>query len=70
MTDLRPEIRASLSVMEEKRNKETESLSDSCLLTDYQNLTAVSSQGLCWTEALEKALEEHSAVVIPASDTT
>ncbi|HOP10479.1 MAG TPA: right-handed parallel beta-helix repeat-containing protein [Oscillospiraceae bacterium] len=70
MTDKRREIRASLSAMEEKRNKEAESLTDSCLVTDYQTLTTAVLQGLCWTKALEKALEEHAAVVIPASDTT
>jgi len=69
MIDKRPEIRASLSAMEGKRDKETAALSDSCLLTDYQNLAAASSQGLCWAEAFERALEEHAVVTIPASDT-
>ena len=55
--------------MEENRNQETAELSDSCFLTDYQNLTTICSQGLCWAQALERALEEHAVIVIPASDT-
>ncbi len=69
MIDLRPEIRMSLLEMEKERDKEMALLTDSCFLTDYRNFSTVVSQELCWSNALEKALKEHSVVVIPASDT-
>ena len=42
-------------------------LSDRCSLADYRSLVRVANGTNMWTEALQKALDEHEIVTIPAS---
>ncbi|MBO7686161.1 MAG: hypothetical protein J6V72_07260 [Kiritimatiellae bacterium] len=43
-------------------------LSDRCSLTDYRALVRAANGTNMWTAALQKALDEHEIVTIPASD--
>lgn len=52
-----------------KRNEETIArLKDRVLLTEYGSIVRQNEHGAIWTDALQKALDEHEIVVIPAAE--
>lgn len=65
MNPTKAEIRAKLEKMTCRNRTLTETLTDRVSLTDYACLVRA---GNIWTDALQKALNEHEIIVIPASD--
>lgn len=53
----------------QKNEENIASLSDSILLSAYQNLTKKTEEGVIWTDALQTALYDHEIVVIEPSET-
>lgn len=62
------EIKAAVEAAYENNLKIADGLTDSCELTDYASLTYEKDGFTVWTKALQTALNEHEAVVIPPSD--
>ncbi len=52
----------------ERNNAAIEGLKDSICITEYKDLVQSSEYGSVWTEALQKALNEHEIVYIPTSE--
>ncbi|MBO4216898.1 MAG: hypothetical protein J5940_03030 [Clostridia bacterium] len=61
MTD---KLFSTLSAMEKENRRLSDALSDGCSLSDYLHLV----RGGVWTDALQRALSEHTTVTVPPSD--
>ena len=51
--------------MEQENERASNTLDDTCILTDYEHLA---KNGI-WTYALRASLNEHETVIVPPSDT-
>ena len=60
------EVEAARREIDERQ----ETLSDRCSIEDYRSHVRVANGSRIWTEALQRALDEHEIVTIPASDET
>ena len=66
--EIRQQIHDTLLSMKQANENARTSLGDRVFLTDYAYLTKNTEIGTVWTAALQTALNEHTAVIIPASD--
>ncbi len=64
---IRQSIYDTLTAMRADNLAAAEALTDSVSLTAYAHLTRETDIGRIWTEALQTALDEHEAVIIPAA---
>ena len=66
--EIRQQIHDTLLSMKQANENARTSLGDRVFLTDYAYLSKNTEIGTIWTAALQTALNEHTAVIIPASD--
>ena len=66
---IRKSIYDTLTVVRRENLAAAEALTDAVRLTDYAHLTRETEVGRIWTTALQTALNEHEAVIIPAAET-
>ena len=66
---IRKSIYDTLTVVRRENLAAAEALTDAVRLTDYAHLTRETEVGRIWTTALQTALNEHEAVIIPAAKT-
>lgn len=73
MTEREKEIYSKLSLVEKDNREKISSLNDKALITDYTYLIREGKNGdedvVIWTEAFQKALDEHEVVIIPKAST-
>lgn len=66
--EIRQQIHDTLLSMKQANENARTSLGDRVFLTDYAYLSKNTEIGTVWTAALQTALNEHTTVIIPASD--
>lgn len=67
-TEIKQQIRSSLEEMRKENIAVAKALNDRVLLTDYRLWTEEKDGHTIWTAALQRALREHSVVVIPPAE--